>query len=329
MRQQKKHGKHGKRKNEVSEMRVKLHSKLKHLIISYYFSSGWKNVLKGKKIHSLHYVDLFAGDGECICDQIEERIEEHLPEKLRYRVWDPPFFKLMEIAKEIGFNGLKCYFNDIEKSKIDRLLNKLEERGLSKFVVKCFWEDANVVCDEILKDIGNPNTPSIFFLDPTNHTQLKFSTIKKIANFKGKDGRKPELIINFMVNSILMAFKRGLSEKDINDINAFLGANFKREALLELKEDKSKKIYEALLDIFIKNLKNLGYLCNYQLVVSTSSGSPVYYLIFATYDRNIFEWYKRINKYVERRKKEWAKMNYEIFTMSEMRKKEQRLLNEW
>lgn len=311
-------------------MDVDLHTKLKHRIISYYFSSGWRQVLKGGNVYSLYYIDLFAGDGECRCDRINEEIEQYLPENLKDRVWDPPFFKLMEIAKEANFNNLSCFFNDIDRNKIESLKEKIKERDFSDFVGGYYCKDANIICEELLEKIGKPNRPSIFLLDPQNHSQLKFSTIEKIANFTDKNtGRKPELIINFMFYSILMAFKRGLPEKDVDDINAFLGTNFGRKELLELKESASRKTYEVLLNVFIKNLKELGYLCNYQLVASTKTNSPIYYLVFAAYDKKIFQWYKRVNDYVEKLKEDWIKKNYTILTMSEMRKKGQRFLPEF
>ena len=311
-------------------MDVDLHTKLKHFIISYYFSSGWRQVLRGKKIYSLYYMDLFAGDGKCRCERINEEIEQYLPENLKDREWDPPFFKLMEIAKEANFSNLKCFFNDTNRNKIDTLEERIKEKGFSDFVGDYYDKDANIICDKLLEKIGRPNRPSIFLLDPQKHSQLKFSTIEKIANFTDKNtGRKPELIINFMFYSILMAFKRGLPEKDVNDINAFLGTKFERRELLELKENSSGKTYKKLLDVFIKNLEELGYLCNYQLVASTKTNAPIYYLIFATYDQTIFQWYKRVNSYVEKLKEDWIKKNYIILTMSEMRKKGQKFLSEW
>ena len=59
---------------------MKLHTKLKHKILTYYFSGGWKNAFKSRKIFSLSYVDLFAGDGICYCEELDESIEKYLPE---------------------------------------------------------------------------------------------------------------------------------------------------------------------------------------------------------------------------------------------------------
>ena len=70
-------------------MNVKLHTKLKHKILTYYFSGGWKNAFKSGKIYTLYYVDLFAGDGFCVCNEIDETIERYLPKNLSERRWKP------------------------------------------------------------------------------------------------------------------------------------------------------------------------------------------------------------------------------------------------
>ena len=203
-------------------MEVKLHTKLKHKILTYYFSSGWKNAFKSGKIFSLSYVDLFAGDGICCCEELDESLEKYLPDDLNKRTWRPAFFNLMEYAMEAGFN-LKCFFNDIDKEKIKSLSEEIKKEGYSDFVEDYFSEDANNVYREILNKIGNPNKPSLFYIDPTNHVHLSFSTIEQIAKFKDeKNGRRPELIINFMLNSIFMAIKRGLQPDDVPSINRFL-----------------------------------------------------------------------------------------------------------
>ena len=107
-------------------MDVKLHSKLKHKILSYYFSGGWKNAFKSGKIFSLYYVDLFAGDGFCFCDEIDENLEKYLPKDLSERRWRPSFFDLMRFAKDANF-PLKCIFNDIDWDNIETLINEVKK----------------------------------------------------------------------------------------------------------------------------------------------------------------------------------------------------------
>ncbi len=308
-------------------MDVNLHTKLKHKIISYYFSSGWKNAFKSGNIYSLYYVDLFAGDGFCICNELDEELEKHLPADLSKRKWKPSFFSLMNFAKQADFD-LRCIFNDINESNINSLVKEIDKAGYSDFIKGYYCEDANIIYEDILDTIEKPNKPSLFFIDPTNHAHLHFSTIEKIANFKDKKtGRMPELIINFMINTIFMAMKRGLSKKEVRDINNFLGTKFKREDILEIMNDKSEKTYEIFLNIYIEKLEKLGYHCNFHLIKSTKTHAPIYYLIFATYNKKVFSWYNKINVYVQNLEEEWVKKNYTIKTMADAKKEGQTFLD--
>lgn len=305
---------------------MKLHTKLKHLIVSYYFSAGWRKAFKSENIFSLYYVDLFSGDGLCTCSEIDDEIERYLPDDMSKRTWSPSFFKLMEFADEANFD-LRCIFNDKCKNKINSLLKRVETEGYSRYVNGHYCDDANVVCDFVLEKIGRTNRPSLFFLDPLNHDQLKFSTIERIASFKDKKtGRMPELIINFMLNSIFMAFKRGLSNGDIQSINNFLGTDFHREELVRIKDDP-KKTHLLLLEIYLEKLERFGYKCNYHLIKSTKNNAPIYYLIFATYSDKIASWYKNINSYVHQLEDEWIKRNYIIKTMWDIKQKGQTFLD--
>lgn len=309
-------------------MEVKLHTKLKHFIISYYFSAGWKNAFKSGNVYTLYYVDLFSGDGVCTCNEIDEEIEKYLPEDLSKRTWPPSFFNLMKHANDSNFN-LRCIFNDKCKSNVYSLLKRVEEEDFSKYIFGYFHDDANIVCEHALEKIGKCNRPSLFFIDPLNHNQLNFSTIENIANFKDeKTGRMPELIINFMLNSIFMAFKRGLSNSDVQSINRFLGTNFTRNHLIEIKERK-EKTHEIFLKIYLDKLKNFGYKCNYHLIKSTKNNTPIYYLIFATFDDRVSSWYDTINAQVHELEEEWIKRNYVIMTMSDAKKKGQTFLDNY
>lgn len=314
------------KKLKVLLLDVKLHTKLKHKIISYYFSAGWKKAMKSGKIFNLYYVDLFAGDGICSCDEIDKKLEKYLPKDLGERIWKPPFFDLMNYANDADFN-LKCFFNDIDENNIKSLIKEVNKEGYSNFIKDYYWEDANVVYKKFLNLIEKPNIPSLFYIDPTNHAHLSFSTIEEIAKFKDdKTGRMPELIINFMLNSIFMAIKRGLTKEDLVSINRFLGTNFDREDILKFIQDKSEKTHKIFLNIFLNKLNKLGYYCNYHLIKSTVSKAPIYYLIFATFHKDVDSWYKNINSYVQNLEEDWIKKNFIIKTMSDYSKDGQTFL---
>ena len=252
----KKHGRQGRKNNEGIYLEVKLHTKLKHKILSYYFSGGWKNAFKSGNIYSLYYVDLFAGDGFCFCGEIDEDLEKYLPDDLIKRRWSPSFFDLIRYANDAKFQ-LKCIFNDIDKNNIDSLLKEIKKKGYSDFIDAYYCKDANVIYKEILDLIGKPNKPSLFYIDPTNHSHLHFSTIEAIANFKDeKSGRMPELIINFMLNSIFMSIKRGLNNKDLESINKFLDSKFSRQEIIDIIYDKTKRTDQIFLNIFYHPTKS-------------------------------------------------------------------------
>ncbi|MEA1924873.1 MAG: three-Cys-motif partner protein TcmP [Candidatus Altiarchaeota archaeon] len=287
-------------------MDVKLHSKIKHRILAYYFGV-WKNVFKSNRIHSLVYVDLFAGDGSCTCSQMPEELIEKYPGDC-LRDWKPPYFNLMDYAKDANFN-LRCIFNDWDSEQIEKLKENLKEH--TDFVEKFFCADANICYPEILKLIGKPNRPSLFFLDPFYHDQLKFSTIQGIANFMDeKTGRKPELIINLMIEPMLLALKRN-TEKDFNLITTSLGTDTWREQLPNYK--KQGKSHILFRNVFLGQIQALGYLTSSYYVYSTETKSPQYYLIFATYNKNVHAIHKQIKPKIEAlQKKEWVRKNFQI-----------------
>jgi three-Cys-motif partner protein len=286
-------------------MDVRLHSKIKHRIIAYYFGV-WKNVFKSPKIYSLVYADLFAGDGVCVCDEMPPGLSKKYPEDC-LSVWKPPYFSLMDYAREANFN-LKCVFNDYNAETVKKLKENLT--GYEKFVDGRVCEDANTAYSEVLKIIGKPNRPSLFFLDPFFHDQLPFSTIEGIAKFKSDNGRKPELIINLMVEPMLMALKRG-TEKDFSSITKSLGTDEWRDKLGQgTYKGKSHVLFH---DIFKRQIESLGYKTTSYYIYSTQNRSPMYFLFFATFNDQVHKLHKQIKPQIDAlQKKEWVKENFQI-----------------
>jgi three-Cys-motif partner protein len=303
-------------------MDVKLHTKLKHQIIGYYFGI-FKSVFKSPNMHSLYYVDLFSGDGCCSCSRIDKDIENYLLERY-YREWDPPYFRLMEYARDSDFK-LKCIFNDLDMDKIELLKKKGGAKGYSDYIIKSEHKQADVFYKECLAEIERPNRPSLFFLDPTNHRDLSFSTIKGISEFKdGKTGRMPELIINLMVYSMLKHLQSG----NFETISKALGS----DSWLDKKDEylRRGKTYLLFLNVFLKNLKNLGYYTTFYQINSTKTNSPIYYLIFTTFDEKIYRIHKGMKSSIDRLKEEeWIKRNYEVDSMIDARSQGNRFLSEY
>jgi len=291
-------------------MKVPLHSKIKHLILGYYYSILRKVF---KKLFSFNYVDLYAGDGECeLRDKaIPARVIPLLPNDFK-REWEPPFFSLLDYAKRTGFK-LKCFFNDKKESNIQALDKKLESYK-SDIKISFSKEDANISVKDAIGFINRPNVPSLFYLDPFNHVDLKFSTIKEISTFSDKNtGRKPELIINLMVYSMLQAIQRGRPQ-DFDTISESLGTDSWKKQL----KDYKGITHILFKDIFIEQLKQLGYFCTWYSITSIRHNAPQYYLIFCTYDeKKIYSIHKNMEPNIKKLQKEkWVKELYKVDWMT-------------
>lgn len=277
-------------------MNIKLHTKIKHRILAYYFAV-LKNVIKG--FYYWYYVDLYAGDGICNCDGIPEHVLLMLP-KASDKTYPPPFFSLLSFANENDFDKLNMRFIFNDMYSIDKLKKRLPK---SDCIIGIGSKDANIYCQDAIDLIEKPERPSLFYLDPTNHKDLKFSTIKRISEFKSeRNGRKPELIINLMVFTLLEAVKR----KDYDTITESLGTDsFKQE----LKKFQSiNKTHELFLKTFKKQLSKLGYQTTHYLVSSTEKRAPMYYLIFCAHNENIYSIHKNIELNIKKLQNEdWVK----------------------
>lgn len=297
-------------------MDVRLHSKVKHLIIAYYFGI-FKNFLSSKgPMYSLCYADLFAGDGKCTCSQMPDELVEYYPDDCP-REWLPPYFSLFKYAEERKFK-LKCMFNDLNPEHVESLRRSTAD--YSNFIADIGNQDANQYYKRALDLIGDPGKPSLFFLDPTNHDHLSFSTIEGIASFEDKaKGRKPELIINLMAYSMLEAVTRG-RQKDYDTITKSLGTDTWIEKLEEYRA--IQKTHELFRDAFLWKLHDLGYYTTDYLIKSTKVRSPVFYLVFATSQKRTYEVHKDMKEPVEKIMAEnWVARNFEVYKMIEAKKK--------
>lgn len=290
-------------------MDVRLHSIIKHRILGYYYA-----ILKRvfNSFYSYYYVDLFAGDGYCFTE-IPKHLKPFLPNDF-LSGWSPPYFSLFQYAKKNENLSFKCVFNDLDKEKTEKLKKILEP--YKDYILEIGNEDANIYFKRALELIEKPNRPSLFYLDPTNHKDLKFSTIKKISEFEdSKTGRKPELIINLMAYSLLKALQRNTPQDD-DTITESLGTD-----LWKVWKDQymqRHKTHELFRDVFLKQLGELGYRTTYYCVESTKTKSPQYYLIFATYNDRIFSIHRQIEKKVEELKtEEWVKKTAIVDSMIE------------
>jgi len=249
-------------------MEISLHSSKKHRALGYYINLIRDLITSPKNpFNKLYYADLYCGDGECIVGSTGKK-------------YDPPIIQsLLRPAKEIGFS-LSCFLNDLDTDKIARM--KERTKIYKDFIEYCESKDANVCFRDILKMIP-PDQFSIFFLDPTNHQDLKWSTIKAISehthHYHGKT-RRPELIINLMTYTMLGSYR----SKSFQSINESLGTT---EWLEQVEKNKEKglsaPIEQTFLTVFVNQLKSLGYSVPTPIkITNTSVDNTIYYLVWAT-----------------------------------------------
>ena len=114
--------------------------------------------------------------------------------------WEGSALLAVKMSNEYA-NRWTCYLNELDPITFKELKKNL--KNYEPWDGEVFNKDANEVIDEILKKI-NPDYPSLFFLDPQNHSQLPWTTIEKIANHVGRKDvhRRPEMIINLMTTGM-------------------------------------------------------------------------------------------------------------------------------
>lgn len=274
-------------------MEIEPHSTLKNRTLGLYYRICIE-VIKKRSI--LHYVDLFAADGENVCKATDNIVRP------------APFitqFLKNAINREIN---IKCYLNDIDTEKCKKLEQNIEK--YNKFIERITSEDANKVYKEILKKIPRDEW-SIFFLDPSKHTDLDFKTIKNISEHQSYDNktkctRRPELIINLMTYTM----QRNARINKQNVIKAIGEGNWTN--LIDNKTDE-EKTYEILHDSFIKNLENLGYFTtSIEIRQTPPLNSVLYYLIFASSIPSAHEIQEKFKKDILNYQLQWSKDNYRL-----------------
>lgn len=291
-------------------MEVKPHTSLKHRILGVYFLIC-RQVMKKRK---LYYVDLYAGDGECICE--EAPIQK----------WDTPTFR--SILGNAEKEGLKvdCSLNELDSENFKKIMKKAA--AYPTFVKRTTNIDANLVYGWLLEQIPKDEW-SIFFLDPFKHSDLDWKTIEGISKHEGYDtfnhcGRKPELIINLMT----LTMQRTMAA-DPDAITRALGTDDWKG---KVESKNGEKVHEIFSDIFLQKLEDLGYsTISFQISQTLPFENVLYYLIFASSVPAANEILKtKFKPYVDNMMKEkWVKENFQSRMITRAKKKGNRLLTDY
>lgn len=294
-------------------MKVEPHSNVKHRAIGCYFEIC-RNVLKGKSGPDppIYYIDLYAGDG--ICESEEAPREK----------WKPPYYSLIRKLERDNLD-YRCVFSDKKQRRTKMLEKRLEAEGFDLDKIEFYYGDANKISEGFLSKIPTYKW-SIFFLDPQRHHQLKFSTIEKIAehSYDGRSGeRRPELIINFMVFSILQNYKstekanisNNKKERLLNRIDKSLGTSNWREKVSAWQDSKRKKgkMKKIFHDSFLNQLGELGYETISFPVKQTDRDTTIYYLVWATSNESAYNIIsKKFWPYLKKQQRNWKRKNYRV-----------------
>jgi len=253
-------------------MEISLHSNQKHEALSYYLRVLRDVIMSPHTpFRRLYYVDLYCGDGECEIKRTSEKYE-------------PPLFaSVLKPAKEGKFN-VSCFLNDIEQEKINKISQKTKE--YSEFIAGVYCDDANGECLKAILGQIPADQISFFFLDPTNHKDLKWETIKQITrhtcSYIDKSGnqkiRRPEMMINCMVYSMMNCYRA----HDYKSITESLGTDEWLKIIHQHKQEESY-VFKVFLEVFIEQLKKLGYCVPSPIPIkSTKAENDIYYLVWAT-----------------------------------------------
>lgn len=293
-------------------MKCKYHTRIKHKFLGDYLSIWLRGV--GGKV-SLDYVDLFASDGIC---ELDAELETPL-------IWEGSALLAVKMSKEYK-NRWTCYLNELESDIYDRLVENLKK--YEPWDGEVFNEDANEVIDKILKKI-NPDYPSLFFIDPQKHSQLPWSTIRKIASHVGYKNRRPEMIINLMTTGM----QRNL-DKAPESISLALGmkeADWRQ--IIKQEHNKGKTFHETFRDLYCEKLFQIYGVNPAFLSVENKNDSTVFYLIAVSSHDLGNKILGSLKKCVEEYKKEkWSKELSDIeiqIDIAKMKKEGQRSLFEF
>jgi len=182
-------------------MEVKYHSWAKYVFLCSYLQACEKIYKYRPGMIRFYYCDLFSGDGKCNCVLPTNEIES----------WDGSARSALYYCKNMGESYCGAFLNDAEN--MVALQNNLKDLIDDSSKVHFFDKKADDVIDEILVKIP-VNSQSFFFLDPTAHSDLSWTTIEKIGNHTSNGNyqkkaftRRPEIMINLMTVGMQRNYK--------------------------------------------------------------------------------------------------------------------------
>ena len=223
-----------------------------HFLLRYI--DAFTTAMHGKNWSELYYIDLFAGAGL-------ERLD-----KSRQLAWGSPL--LAAHAQHMFASLILC---EKDRWKCRALEARLQRPSVC-VPYKLVCGDANEQVREIVKLIA-PGSLSVAFLDPYG-LHLWYETVQALSQ------RRMDLIIFFPDRlDAVRNFRAYYWDNPQSNLDRVLGTDIDWRSAVE--EASSDKVAEILHSLYVSQLSKLGYeFCASERI--PSSGSPLYWLIFAS-----------------------------------------------
>jgi three-Cys-motif partner protein len=218
------------------------------------------------------YLDAFAGEGYGVSRTTGEEFESS--SRIALGVDDPPFSRLRFF--ELGRKA----------ARLERELRT--DYGERDF--KVVRGDCNETIPQTLAELralGVAWAPTFAFLDPDG-MELRWDTVKALAEHKGRERNKVELWILFTAPGLMRVLKRDPAQIDEHEeaLATDLFGNERWAAIQQLRfanEIEPPEARDEFVNLYRWQLeRDLGYRWTHPLEVKNLAGHPVYSMVFAT-----------------------------------------------
>jgi len=202
----------------------------KHYYLNRYLEATAQVRSKFSKVGTV-YIDLFSGPGKCIIREERDEIDGG---------------GLIALNQKSG-NFNEYHYFDIIKENFIAIENRIGKRDQFHF----YNTDSNIEIAPLIQKLLKHNERLHFtYIDPFGVDNLKFNTIKELAQLNRND-----LLINFPFGSILRNIPKWTAMPN-TPLDDFLGTSIWRE---KIKGASQENIYLILMDIFKNQLISIGY----------------------------------------------------------------------
>ena len=257
------------------------------------YLEAYTTILKDQNFKGYFYIDAFAGPGLLKLRAREERspVQKSLLETAGYAANDEGKETYLAGSPRIAL-GIENRFTDyvfVEQDpvRIDRLKDLEAEFSSNQTRIHIREQDCNAYLRKLISDMNDKWSQwrGIVFLDPFG-MQVPWNTIVELGAT-----RAVEVLINFPVGmAIQRLLKRSgqFTGKEKSKLNGYFGTDEWYDLLYKYKTDligqQVEKVQESgdlLVRWYRKRLKEIfGYVTEAREIQSTT-GRPLYYLIFA------------------------------------------------